>query len=205
MRCSKSHVTHIKIFIDSSNSIKFDWIKKHTTTLWVYKSPRTWRHAVTSRPSSPATFQQAKWKDIFFTMQGAFIVEHCLASRSYLNCQNEFRGTFPDSLLLNKSTVSRLVNNFRDTGCASSMRKEANACIAERGGQFLHLTSFFPGFNLISFLTDSTCQELVAWLSDHSELLVSKIIWASWRFSSTQTGLVSPRCNNKKTENVKNK
>jgi transposase len=45
-----------------------------------------------------------------------FIVEHYLASRSYLTCQNEFRDTFPDSPVPNRSTVSRLVNRFRDTG-----------------------------------------------------------------------------------------
>jgi hypothetical protein len=29
----KNHATLIKIFIDSYNSIKFDWINKHTTSL----------------------------------------------------------------------------------------------------------------------------------------------------------------------------
>jgi transposase len=52
----------------------------------------------------------------FSQVQRVFIVEHYLASRSYLTCQNEFRDTFPDSPVLNKSTVSRLVNRFRDTG-----------------------------------------------------------------------------------------
>jgi hypothetical protein len=35
-----------------------------------------------------------------------FIVEHHLASRSYLTCQNEFRDTFPDSLLPNSKIWS---------------------------------------------------------------------------------------------------
>jgi hypothetical protein len=47
----ENHATHIKIFIDGCNSIKFD-------------------------------------------------------------CQNEFKDTFPDSPVPNKSTVSRLVNRF---------------------------------------------------------------------------------------------
>jgi hypothetical protein len=76
-------------------------------------------------------------------VQRVFIEEHYLASRSYLTCQNEFRDTFPDSLVPNKSTVSRLVNRFRDTGSlhrvALHMRKSANASIAERGGHFQHL------------------------------------------------------------------
>jgi hypothetical protein len=52
----------------------------------------------------------------FTQVQRVFIVEHYLASRSYLTCQNEFRDTFIDSPVPNKSTVSRLVNRFRDTG-----------------------------------------------------------------------------------------
>jgi hypothetical protein len=72
-----------------------------------------------------------------------FIVEHYLVSRSYLIYQTEFRDTFPDSFVPNKSTISRLVSRFRDTGTlhrvASNMRKRVNACIDERGGHFQHL------------------------------------------------------------------
>jgi hypothetical protein len=49
-------------------------------------------------------------------VQRVFIVEHYLASRSYLTCQNEFRDTFPDSPVPNISTISRLVNRFHNTG-----------------------------------------------------------------------------------------
>jgi hypothetical protein len=49
-------------------------------------------------------------------MQRVFIIEHCLTSSSYLTCQNEFRDTFPDSPVPNKSTISRLLNRFRDKG-----------------------------------------------------------------------------------------
>jgi hypothetical protein len=76
-------------------------------------------------------------------VQRVFIVEHCPASRSYLTCQNEFRDIFPDSPVPNKSTISRLVNRFRDTGTlhrvASNVRKRVNACITERGGHYQHL------------------------------------------------------------------
>jgi hypothetical protein len=51
----------------------------------------------------------------FSQVQRVFIVEHYLASRSYLTCQNGFWDTFPDSPVPNKSTVSRLVNRFRVT------------------------------------------------------------------------------------------
>jgi hypothetical protein len=52
----------------------------------------------------------------FPQVQRVCIVEHYLASRSYLSCQNEFRDTFSYSPVPNKSTLSRLVNRFRDTG-----------------------------------------------------------------------------------------
>jgi hypothetical protein len=52
----------------------------------------------------------------FSQVQRAFIVEHYLASRSYLTCRNEFRVTFPISPVPDKSTISRLVDRFRDTG-----------------------------------------------------------------------------------------
>jgi hypothetical protein len=52
----------------------------------------------------------------FSQVQPVFIVEHYLASRSHLTCQNEFRDTFPGSPVPNKSTISRLVNRFRETG-----------------------------------------------------------------------------------------
>jgi hypothetical protein len=92
----------------------------------------------------------------FWQVQRVFIVEHYMASRSYLTCQNEFRDTFPDSRVPNKSTLSRLVNRFRDTGTlqrvASDMRKRVNACIAERGGHFQHfLTLLFSDFRKINF------------------------------------------------------
>jgi hypothetical protein len=79
----------------------------------------------------------------FSQVQRVFIVEHYLASRSYLTFKNNFRDSFADSPVPNKSTASRLVNRFRDTETlqrvASNMRKRVNACIAERGGHFQHL------------------------------------------------------------------
>jgi hypothetical protein len=51
----------------------------------------------------------------FSQVQRMLIVEHNLASRSYFTCQNEFRDTFPDSPVPNKS-ISGLVKSFRDTG-----------------------------------------------------------------------------------------
>jgi hypothetical protein len=76
-------------------------------------------------------------------MQRVFIVEHYLASRSYLTCQVKFRDTFPDSPVPNKSTVSRLVNRFRDTGSVqdrnSSGRPSVLSVDTERGARFQHL------------------------------------------------------------------
>jgi hypothetical protein len=58
-----------------------------------------------ARASPSVAFKESKCKDVSFTR----------ASRSYLTCQNEFRDTFPDSPVPKKSTITRLVNRFRDT------------------------------------------------------------------------------------------
>jgi hypothetical protein len=99
----------------------------------------------------------------FSQVQQVFIVEHCLASCSYLTCQDVFRDTFPDSPMPNKSTISRLANHFCDTGTlhrvASNMRKRVNACITECGWHFQHLYNIvflFYDFNVIYFLTNRT-------------------------------------------------
>jgi hypothetical protein len=57
-----------------------------------------------------------------------FIVEHHLAPRSYLTYQNEFRGTFPDSPVPNKSTVSRLVK-LRDTGSVQDRNRSGRPSV----------------------------------------------------------------------------
>jgi transposase len=48
--------------------------------------------------------------------QRVFILEHYFSTRSYAECQNAFRNSFPDSLVLDKSTVQCLVERFRETG-----------------------------------------------------------------------------------------
>jgi hypothetical protein len=45
-----------------------------------------------------------------------FILEHYFFTRSYGECQNAFRNSFPDSVVPNKSTIQRLVERFRETG-----------------------------------------------------------------------------------------
>jgi hypothetical protein len=48
---------------------------------------------------------------------------------SYLTCQNEFRDTFPDSPVPNKSTLSRLVNRFRDTGSVQDRNRSGRPSV----------------------------------------------------------------------------
>jgi hypothetical protein len=141
---SKSQATHIKIFIDGCNSIQLDWVNKHTISLWLYKSPCRSRHVVTCSSQSVSCLSTVEVQGCLLSeVQLVFIVEHYLASRSYLTCQNKFTDTFPDSPVPNKSIISLLVKSIRDTGTlhrvASNMRKSVNACIAERGGHFYHL------------------------------------------------------------------
>jgi hypothetical protein len=112
----------------------------------------------------------------FSQVQRVFIVEYCLVSRSYLTCQKEFRDTFLDSPVTNKSTVSRLVNCFRDTetppGCikhekkSECMRRWTRWTFPERT-----VTLFFFVFWFID--KQDICQEW-AWLFDHS------VLWKFW-------------------------
>jgi hypothetical protein len=62
-------------------------------------------------------------------VQRVFIVEHYLAPRSYLTYQNEFRETFPDFPVPNKSTISRLVNRFRDTGSVQDRHRSGRPSV----------------------------------------------------------------------------
>jgi hypothetical protein len=65
----------------------------------------------------------AKRKDVFFTSATSV---YC---RSYLTWQDDFRDTFPDSPLPNKSTVSRLVNRFRDTGSVQDRNRSGRLSV----------------------------------------------------------------------------
>jgi transposase len=79
--------------------------------------------------SPSVVFQQSKSKMSFSQVQRLFIIEHYLASRSYFTCQNEFRDTFPDSPLSNKSTIYRLVNRFRDTGSVQDSNRSGRPLV----------------------------------------------------------------------------
>jgi hypothetical protein len=139
---SKSHATHIKIFIDGCNSVQLDWINKHTLSLWLYKSLRTSCRNLLA-PVRQLFFNSRSARMSFSQVQRVFIVEHYLTSRSYSSCQNEFRDTFP--ILLCQTcrqylvwwTVSVTAEALHRV--ASNMRKRVNARIAERGGHFQHL------------------------------------------------------------------
>jgi hypothetical protein len=128
-RWSKSQGAHIKIFTHICSSIQFDWINKHTVPLWLYKGPLMSHHVVTCWRQSVSCLPTVEVQEFFFSLvQRVFIAEHLVAPRSHLIWQNEFRVTFPDFSLSNKSTVSRPVNSFHETGTlqrlASDVRKK---------------------------------------------------------------------------------
>jgi hypothetical protein len=104
---SKSHATHIKIFIDGCNSIQFDWINKHTISLWLQEPTQVTSWCNLLAPVHQLTSKSRSARMSFSQVQRVFIVEHYLASRSYLTCQNEFRDTF--SILLSQTNQQYLV------------------------------------------------------------------------------------------------
>jgi hypothetical protein len=109
----KNHATYIKIVIDGCNSIKFGWIYKHNIAVTMQELTQVTSCCNQLAPVRQLSFNSRSARIYFLQMQRISIVEHCLASRSYLTCQNEFRDTFPDSRVPNKSTVSRLANRLR--------------------------------------------------------------------------------------------
>jgi hypothetical protein len=94
-------------------------------------------------PGRQLSFNSRSARMSFSQVQSLFIVEHYLASRSYLTCQNEFRDTVPDSPVPNKSTVSRLVNSFRDTGSVQDRNRSGRPLVLNddtgRGVHFQYL------------------------------------------------------------------
>jgi hypothetical protein len=63
----------------------------------------------------------------FFSQdQRVFILEHYFSIRSYAECQNAFRNSFPDSVVPNKSTV-RLVECFRETWSIGEKRRSGRS------------------------------------------------------------------------------
>jgi hypothetical protein len=65
----------------------------------------------------------------FPQVQRVFTDKHYLASRSYLTYQNEFRDTFQNSPVPNKSTISCLVNSFHDTGSVQGRNRSGRASV----------------------------------------------------------------------------
>jgi transposase len=60
---------------------------------------------------------------MFFSQdQRVFILEHYFSTRSYAECQNAFRNSFADSVVLNKSTIQCTVERFRETGSIGEKR-----------------------------------------------------------------------------------
>jgi transposase len=67
------------------------------------------------------------WRDldsmVFPHYQRVFILEHYLSTRSYAECQNAFKNSFPDSAVTSKSTIQRLVERFRETASIGEKRR----------------------------------------------------------------------------------
>jgi transposase len=66
----------------------------------------------------------------FFSQdQRVFILEHYVCTRSYAECQNAFRNSFPDSEVPNKSTIQRLVERFRETVSIGEKRRSGRPSV----------------------------------------------------------------------------
>jgi hypothetical protein len=103
--------------------------------------------------SPSAVSQQSSVRMSLLQEQRVFIVEHCLASSSYLTCQNVFRSTLPKYPVPNKSISSHLLNRFhhcRNCSPACNKRREISECVH----RWIRWT--FKNFNSLR-LTNRTC------------------------------------------------
>jgi transposase len=66
---------------------------------------------------------------VFSQDQRVFILEHYFSTRSYAECQNAFRNSFPDSVMPNKSTIQRLVERFRETGSIGDKLRSGHSSV----------------------------------------------------------------------------
>jgi hypothetical protein len=118
------------MFIDGCNSIQFDWIKIHNIAVTIQESTQVTLCCNLLTPVRQFSFNSRSARMSFSQVQRVFVVEHYLASRSYLTCQNGFRdSTYPDSPVPNKLTISRLVNRFRDTGSVQDRNRSGRPSV----------------------------------------------------------------------------
>jgi transposase len=66
---------------------------------------------------------------VFSQDQCVFILEHYFSTRSYTEYQNEFRNSFPDSAMPNKSTIQRFVDRFRETWSTGEKRRSGRPSV----------------------------------------------------------------------------
>jgi hypothetical protein len=64
-----------------------------------------------------------------FSQDCVFILEHYFSTRSYGDCQNAFRNSFPDSVVPNKSTIQRLVERSHETGSIGEKRHSGHPSV----------------------------------------------------------------------------
>jgi hypothetical protein len=65
----------------------------------------------------------------FSQEQRVFILEHYFASRSYARVADEFRWRYPDSAVPNNSTITRLIDGFRECGSVADRKRSGRPTI----------------------------------------------------------------------------
>lgn len=65
----------------------------------------------------------------FSQEQRVFIVERYFTSRSYVRVVNEFRDKYPDAVVPNNSTITRLIARFRECGSVADRKRTGRPAI----------------------------------------------------------------------------
>jgi hypothetical protein len=56
--------------------------------------------------------------------EGALILEHYFASKSFADVRKEFNNAYPDKEVPDMATIDQLVTKFRDTGSVCDRKRE---------------------------------------------------------------------------------
>jgi hypothetical protein len=139
-----SHATHIKICIDVCNSIQFEWLKTQNIAVTIQEPTQVTSCSNLLAPVRHLSSNSRSARMSFSHVQRVFIVEHYLASLSYLTCQKECRDTLPDS----KKRTAQIL--FRSTfGVKRRYRTWWTF-------PTLNVTLFLSDFSVIYVLTNNT-------------------------------------------------
>jgi hypothetical protein len=162
--------------VQFNNSIQFDWINKHTISLWLYKSPRRSRHVVTCSRQSVSCLQTVEVQGCLFTSVTSVHCRTLLGISFLLNLPEWVYG------YISRFSSAKQIDNISSREPFLWQRNSLLGCI--RHGEksecmhrwtrwtfpIIHIKLFFVFWFQCDLFFDklNMCQEWVTSLLDHS-------------------------------------